>query len=193
MPGQTPGRDQIIASNVFALKAMVDAAGGEAIILPIAPDREDALAAAMAEMLKADIAVTIGGASVGDHDLVGRVGERLGLERAFYKLAMRPGKPLIAGSLGAVPYLGLPGNPVSAIVTGHLFLVPMVKRWLGLEDVQPKRVSARLAQDVGPIGTTDAFHARAAGRRQRHALCAARQLAAQCAVRRQRAAGTALG
>ena len=152
MPGQNPGRDQIIASNVFAVKAMVDAAGGEAVILPIAPDREDALASAMADMLKADIAVTIGGASVGDHDLVGRVGERLGLDRAFYKLAMRPGKPLIAGSLGVVPYLGLPGNPVSAIVTGHLFLVPMVKRWLGLEDVQPRRVSARLTQDVGPTG-----------------------------------------
>jgi len=74
------------------------------------------------------------------------------MQRAFYKIAMRPGKPLIAGSLGAVPYLGLPGNPVSAIVTGHLFLVPVVKRWLGLTEVLPARLTARLTQDVGPTG-----------------------------------------
>lgn len=152
MPGEAPGRDQIIASNVFALKAMIDAAGGEGVILPIAPDRLDALEAAMRALAQADIAVTIGGASVGDHDLVGRVGEALGMKRAFYKIAMRPGKPLIAGALGGVPYLGLPGNPVSAIVTGHLFLVPMVKRWLGLAEVLPERLTARLAQDVGPTG-----------------------------------------
>lgn len=152
MPGEDPGRDQIIASNVFALKAMVDAAGGEGLILPIAPDRIDALEAAMRDLARADIAVTIGGASVGDYDLVGQVGAGLGLQRAFYKISMRPGKPLIAGSLGAVPYLGLPGNPVSAIVTGHLFLVPMVQRWLGLAEVGPRRVTARLAQDVGPTG-----------------------------------------
>lgn len=152
MPGEAPGPDQIIASNIFALKAMVDAAGGEGVILPIAPDREDSLEAAMAEMAKADIAVTIGGASVGDYDLVGKVGAGLGMERAFYKIAMRPGKPLIAGRLGAVPYLGLPGNPVSAIVTGHLFLTPLVRRWQGLTEALPTRLMARLAQDVGPTG-----------------------------------------
>jgi len=152
MPGEEPGPDQIIASNVFALKAMVDAAGGEGVILPIAPDRLDALEAAMRALAGADLAVTIGGASVGDHDLVGRVGEGLGMRRAFYKIAMRPGKPLIAGALGDVPCLGLPGNPVSAIVTGHLFLVPMVKRWLGLSDVLPRRVMARLGTNVGATG-----------------------------------------
>lgn len=152
MPGQEPGRDQIIASNTFALKAMVDAAGGEGLILPIAPDDEAALAEAMASMAGMDFAVTIGGASVGDHDLVGRVGEGLGLQRAFHKIAMRPGKPLIAGRLGAVPYLGLPGNPVSAIVTGHLFLIPMLRRLLGLADVLPRTIPARLGADTGPTG-----------------------------------------
>lgn len=152
MPGAAPGRDQIIASNVYALKAMVEAAGGEGVILPIAPDRLDALETAMRRLMQADIAVTIGGASVGDHDLVGQVGAALGLERAFYKIAMRPGKPLIAGALGGVPYLGLPGNPVSAVVTGHLFLVPMVRRWLGLTEVLPPRVLAELTQDVGLTG-----------------------------------------
>ncbi|MCB2111843.1 MAG: molybdopterin molybdenumtransferase MoeA, partial [Rhodobacteraceae bacterium] len=149
MPGESPGRDQIIASNTFALKAMVDAAGGEGLILPIAPDDRAALEAAMADLARADIAVTIGGASVGDYDLVGQVGEALGMTRAFYKISMRPGKPLIAGSLGDVPYVGLPGNPVSAIVTGHLFLLPMVRRMLGLRDALPQTVSARLAGDVG--------------------------------------------
>ena len=153
MPGETPGADQIIASNIFALKAMVDAAGGDGLILPIAPDREEALEEAMRAMADADIAVTIGGASVGDYDLVGKVGTALGMDRAFYKISMRPGKPLIAGRLGPVPYLGLPGNPVSAIVTGHLFLVPMVRRWQGLPDALPPRVTARLSQDVGPTGT----------------------------------------
>lgn len=157
MPGADPGPDQIIASNTYALKAMVDAAGGEGVILPIAPDNETALARAMADLAQADIAVTIGGASVGDHDLVGRVGAALGLDRAFHKIAMRPGKPLIAGRFGAVPYLGLPGNPVSAIVTGHLFLVPMVRRWLGLEDVLPRPQMARLAAATGPTGPRTHF------------------------------------
>ena len=74
------------------------------------------------------------------------------MKRAFHKIAMRPGKPLIAGALGAVPYLGLPGNPVSAIVTGHLFLLPMVRRWLGLLDVLPRTVPAQLACDTGATG-----------------------------------------
>ncbi|MEZ5751521.1 MAG: molybdopterin molybdotransferase MoeA [Paracoccaceae bacterium] len=153
MPGQVPGADQIIASNIFALKAMVDAAGGEGVILPIAPDDRAALHAAMAAMAQADVAVTIGGASVGDYDLVGQVGEELGLERAFYKISMRPGKPLIAGSFaGGTPYLGLPGNPVSAIVTGHLFLVPLVRRLLGQSSVMPIEVPATLAADTGPTG-----------------------------------------
>lgn len=151
-PGDTPGPDQIIASNTYALKAMVDQAGGEGVILPIAPDREDDLRVAMASLAQADLAVTIGGASVGDHDLVGRVGASLGLDRAFHKIAMRPGKPLIAGRFGTVPYLGLPGNPVSAIVTGHLFLVPMVRRWLGLEQVLPRPIRATLGADTGPTG-----------------------------------------
>ncbi|PWE28431.1 molybdopterin molybdenumtransferase MoeA [Pararhodobacter marinus] len=152
MPGENPGPDQIIASNTFALKAMVDQAGGEGVILPIAPDRRDALEAAMAEAAQADIAVTIGGASVGDYDLVGQVGEALGMQRAFYKIAMRPGKPLIAGTLSGKPYLGLPGNPVSAVVTAHLFLLPMVRRWLGQAAVGPARMTARLGAAVGPTG-----------------------------------------
>jgi molybdopterin molybdotransferase len=149
MPGETPRADQIIASNGFALKAMVEAAGGQARMLPIAPDDEAALAHVLRLAATADLIVTIGGASVGDHDLVGRVA---GLEHSFWKLALRPGKPLMAGRLNGVPMLGLPGNPVSAIVCGHLFLVPMVRAMLGDPSPAPRPRQARLALDLPANG-----------------------------------------
>lgn len=141
MPGEDPAPDQIIASNSFALKAMVEAGGGLARLLPIARDTEAKLATVLGLAAEADLIVTIGGASVGDHDLVGRVA---GLEHSFWKLALRPGKPLLAGRLNGVPLLGLPGNPVSAIVCGHLFLLPMVRAMLGRPDAAPKPRQARL-------------------------------------------------
>ncbi|OZA07175.1 MAG: molybdopterin molybdenumtransferase MoeA, partial [Rhodobacterales bacterium 17-64-5] len=113
MPGEDPRPDQIIASNSFALKAMVEGAGGVARMLPIARDTEAALAAVLALAEGADLIVTSGGASVGDHDLVGQIS---GLAVSFWKIAMRPGKPLLAGRWNGVPMLGLPGNPVSALV-----------------------------------------------------------------------------
>ena len=146
MPGETPAPDQIIASNTFALAAMIEAAGGEARMLPIARDTE-----------VADLIVTIGGASVGDHDLVGKVAGDLGLERAFWKIAMRPGKPLMAGRIMGVPMLGLPGNPVSAIVCGHLFLLPMLRAMLGLSDCAPPILRARLATDQPANGPRSHF------------------------------------
>ena len=151
MPGETPRADQIIASNAFALKAMVEAEGAEARLLPIARDTGAALAAVLGLAEGADLVVTIGGASVGDHDLVGRVADRLGMERAFYRIAMRPGKPLMAGRLRGVPLLGLPGNPVSAIVCGHLFLLPMLRAMQGLV-AAPVTRRAVLAEAVGPNG-----------------------------------------
>lgn len=153
MPGGTLGPDQIVSSNSFALKAMVEASGARARLLPIAADTEESLRTVFVLATGADLIVTIGGASVGDHDLVGRVAESLGMERAFWKIAMRPGKPLMAGRLGSgTPLLGLPGNPVSAIVCAHLFLLPMVRRMLGLADVLPVIARARLAVDLPPGG-----------------------------------------
>jgi molybdopterin molybdotransferase len=149
MPGEDPRPDQIIASNSFALKAMVEAEGGEARLLPIARDTETELATVLSLAADADLIVTIGGASVGEHDLVGQVA---GLERAFWKIAMRPGKPLIAGRLNGVPMLGLPGNPVSAIVCGHLFLLPMVRAMLGHPAPAPTPLQARLAVDLPANG-----------------------------------------
>lgn len=152
MPGEIPGPDQIVASNLFALAAMAEAEGAEVRMLPIARDSEDALRQVFDLAHGADLIVTIGGASVGDHDLVGKVAADLGLERAFWKIAMRPGKPLMAGRLGQSLMLGLPGNPVSAIVCGHLFLLPMLRAMQGLPAAPAATARAVLAEDVGPAG-----------------------------------------
>jgi molybdopterin molybdotransferase len=152
MPGEDPAPDQIIASNTFALAAMIEAAGGEARMLPIARDTEASLRAVFALTQGCDLIVTVGGASVGDHDHVGRVASDLGLERAFWKIAMRPGKPLMAGRVLGIPMLGLPGNPVSAIVCGHLFLIPMLKAMLGLPDPAPQTLTAALGEDLPANG-----------------------------------------
>mgnify|MGYP001764920222 CR=1 FL=1 len=152
MPGETPRPDQIIASNGFALKAMAEAEGAEVRMLPIARDTEAELATVFGLAEGADLIVTIGGASVGDHDLVGKVAGDLGLERAFYKVAMRPGKPLMAGRMMGAAMLGLPGNPVSAIVCGHLFLLPLIRAMLGLSPAHPLR-RATLGADVDANGS----------------------------------------
>ena len=149
MPGEDPRPDQIIASNSFALKAMIEAEGGIARLLPIARDNEAELATVLGLAEGADLIVTIGGASVGDHDLVGKAA---GLQHSFWKIAMRPGKPLMAGRLDGVPMLGLPGNPVSAIVCGHLFLLPMVRAMLGDPAPAPQTRRARLAVDLPANG-----------------------------------------
>ncbi len=157
MPGETPGPDQIIASNTFGLKAMLEDAGAQARILPIARDSEASLHTAFDLARGADLIVTVGGASVGDHDLVAPVAEQLGMERAFYKIAMRPGKPLMAGRLGDAAMVGWPGNPVSALVCGALFLVPMVRAMLGYGTQAPALRSARLATDIGANGPREHY------------------------------------
>ena len=133
LPGQTIGPDQIVASNSFAIAAFTQAAGGEPLDLGIAADTVEALEARIvaAREAKADVIVTLGGASVGDHDLVKPALARQGMELSFWKIAMRPGKPLIHGHVGDTAILGLPGNPVSAIVCGALFLVPLIRALSG--------------------------------------------------------------
>ena len=152
MPGEEPGPDQIIASNGFALAAMAEAEGAAVRVLPIARDDEASLRAVLDLAAGADLVVTIGGASVGDHDLVASVAGAMGLERSFYKVAMRPGKPLMAGRLGGSAMLGLPGNPVSSIVCGHIFMLPMIRRMLGADVVLPTLRRARLTQPLAANG-----------------------------------------
>lgn len=143
-PGATPAMGQIISSNDLAIAALAQQAGSEPQILPIAKDSEDSLRAGFAAAQGADLLVTIGGASVGDHDLIGKVALEMGLQRAFYKVAMRPGKPLMAGKLDGIPMLGLPGNPVSAMVCAILFMQPLIAAMQGL-DRKPRLRKARLA------------------------------------------------
>ncbi|MGR3383204.1 molybdopterin molybdotransferase MoeA [Roseovarius indicus] len=157
MPGEDPGPDQIIASNTFGLKAMLEEMGATARLLPIARDNTASLETAFDLAEGADLVVTIGGASVGDHDLVGDVAASLGMERSFYKVRMRPGKPLMAGRMGQAAMVGLPGNPVSAMVCGHVFLAPMIRLMLGLGATPAPRRSARLAQDIDRGGPREHY------------------------------------
>ncbi|PRZ47895.1 gephyrin-like molybdotransferase Glp [Tritonibacter scottomollicae] len=145
MPGEVPGPDQIIVSNTFGLKAMFEEHGAEVRMLPIARDTDASLRTAFGLAADADLVVTIGGASVGDHDLVAGVAESLGLQRAFYKVAMRPGKPLMAGRFGTGAMVGLPGNPVSAMICGRVFVVSMLQAMLGLSTAEEAPAQASLA------------------------------------------------
>jgi molybdopterin molybdotransferase len=135
-PGETLGPDQIIASNSFSVAALVEAAGGEPLDLGIAKDELGAIEKAIgsARAVAADLLVTLGGASVGDHDLVKPALAKQGMELNFWKIAMRPGKPVIHGRLGPMIILGLPGNPVAAFVAGLVFLVPLVRALSGDPD-----------------------------------------------------------
>ncbi len=145
MPGTPIGVSQIVCSNGISLAALIQACGGEAIDLGIAADNRDALAAMATGARGADILVTTGGASVGEHDLVREVLGQQGLELDFWKIAMRPGKPLIFGRIGGVPMLGLPGNPVSTLVCAAIFLVPALERMQGLAQSDAPGPSAILA------------------------------------------------
>ena len=143
-PGEDPGPDQIIASNSHGLAALLAQHGAIPRLLPIARDTHESLALAFRLAEGADLIVTIGGASVGDHDLVGAAAADHGMDRAFYKVAMRPGKPLMAGRIGDAVMIGLPGNPVSAMVCGHIFLLPVVRAMLGLGQAEAPRSTAML-------------------------------------------------
>ena len=143
-PGDASGPNQIICSNNLALAAEIEAAGGEASDLGIAADTVESLRRLAAGAAGADLLVTMGGASVGDHDLVQKALGGAGLEVDFWKIAMRPGKPLIFGRLGDMPMLGLPGNPVSALVCAHIFLYPLIDRMLGGDGAPRPRMTARL-------------------------------------------------
>ena len=147
-PGEPVGPNQIISSNSAALMAMVEERGGAPVDLGIAADNEASLTALAAGAQGADILLTVGGASVGDHDLVQSVLGKEGLEVGFWKIAMRPGKPLIFGHFKGAVMLGLPGNPVSALVCATLFLVPLLRTMLGLSPVELPRASAQLGADV---------------------------------------------
>ena len=148
LPGEDLRPSDIVSSNTFALDGLVRACGGVPVSLGIAADDIGSIRAHAAGAIRADILVTTGGASVGDHDLVQVALGDVGLQVDFWQIAMRPGKPLIFGRLGDTPMLGFPGNPVSSMVCGALFLKPALAAMLGIADVEPQMETAILGTDL---------------------------------------------
>jgi molybdopterin molybdotransferase len=148
MPGEPIPPGGIVSSNSHALGALVRAAGGEAMILPVARDEQSAIGAVADAVAGMDMLVTTGGASVGDHDLVIAALQARGMTLDFWQIAMRPGKPLLFGQLGVTPVLGLPGNPVSAMVCAILFLLPALARLSGQPAAPPPVSTAFLGTSV---------------------------------------------
>ena len=147
MPGEPLGPTQIVSSNGPGLAAAVEGMGGEAVHLGIAKDTRQSLDSMIGAAAGCDLLVTTGGASVGDYDLVQDALRDAGLDLGFYTVAMRPGKPMMFGNLKGVPVLGLPGNPVSAMIGSVIFLRPMVRAMLGLSTAT-ETVTARLGRDL---------------------------------------------
>lgn len=149
-PGSTLELGQIVFSNGFALSALVRGEGAEANDLGIARDKVDAIAAKVREARNwgADVLLTTGGASVGEHDLVQRALAAEGLDLSFWRVALRPGRPMMHGKVGAMQVLGVPGNPVSSYVCSFLFLVPLIRRLAGRADAELTPEPARLGRDL---------------------------------------------
>jgi molybdopterin molybdotransferase len=150
MPGETPGPGQIVYSNGYALRALARAEGADVIDLGIAADTLEATQSGIrrAREAGAEILITTGGASVGDHDLVKKALDAEKVAMAFWRIAMRPGKPLMHGRLGDMRVIGLPGNPVSSYVCAFLFLVPLIRRLCGRLAIHHTSESALLGRGL---------------------------------------------
>ncbi|SFH73465.1 molybdopterin molybdotransferase MoeA [Bradyrhizobium sp. cf659] len=151
MPGTTPGAGQIVYSNGYALHALARQEGADTVDLGVAADTLEATTAGIrrARESGADILITTGGASVGDHDLVQQALRDEGIAMAFWKIAMRPGKPMMHGRLGTMGVIGLPGNPVSSYVCAFLFMVPLIRALSGRAVIHHRRERAVLGRDLG--------------------------------------------
>jgi molybdopterin molybdotransferase len=151
MPGTAPDHGQIVYSNGYALHALARSEGADTVDLGIAADTLEATTAGIrrARESGADILITTGGASVGDHDLVQQALRTAGTSMAFWKIAIRPGKPMMNGRLGPMRVIGLPGNPVSSYVCGFLFMVPLIRALSGRQVIHHRRERAVLGRDVG--------------------------------------------
>jgi molybdopterin molybdotransferase len=151
MPGSTPRPGQIVYSNGYALRALARAEGADTIDLGVAADTVESTTAGIrrAREAGADILVTTGGASVGDHDLVKESLEAENFTIAFWKIAMRPGKPMMHGRLGGMRVVGVPGNPVSSYVCTFLFVVPLIRALSGRKTLHHARETAVLGRDLG--------------------------------------------
>jgi molybdopterin molybdotransferase len=156
-PGEIPKSDQIIASNAFGIAALCEDCGAATRILPIAQDNLKSIEYIMGLAQDADVIITIGGASVGKYDLVNAATNNLGIDKSFYKVAMRPGKPLMAGKINNTPIIGLPGNPVSALVCGYVFIKPLIRAMLGLERKGTPRLKALCSNPIPENGPREHY------------------------------------
>ena len=148
LPGENKKSSDIVSSNTFALAGLINASGGTALTLGIAKDEIQSIRDISEGAQGADILVTTGGASVGEHDLIQSALTEIGLKIKFWKIAMRPGKPLIYGRLNNIPMLGFPGNPVSSMVCAILFLKPVLAAMLGLAEIEPKLENGLLGKEL---------------------------------------------
>ena len=148
---------ETVNSNGPMIAALLQQAGATITAQVTVRDDKAALIDAIRSHKGADILITIGGASVGTHDLVGKAFAEEGMDLSFWKVAMRPGKPLISGRLGSTHILGLPGNPVSAFVCAHVFAVPLVKRLTGHEITFPDYTRTRLCEPLAQNGPRTHF------------------------------------
>ena len=156
-PNTKPKFGQIICSNSYGIKALLEKNGVIAKILPIAKDNIASLETAFELAKNSDIVITTGGASVGDHDLVQQVAKKIGIKSAFYKVAMRPGKPLMAGRCNSFTFVGLPGNPVSSMICSQVFLKPMINKMLGLKYEKTKRTKYPLTNALKKNGSREHY------------------------------------
>jgi len=157
LPGEPLGPGQIYESNALMLSAALAVAGAEIVGAPAVPDDESSLREALERGLECDVLVTSGGVSVGEHDLVREVERELGVEESFWRVAIKPGKPLAFGTRGETLVFGLPGNPVSALVGAELFVKPALRALQGLSEPLPRFEPGRLGSDLRRNSERDEF------------------------------------
>lgn len=156
-PGESPKPDQIIASNAYGIAALCEECGAEPRILPIAQDNLKSIEYIIGLAQDADLIITIGGASVGKYDLINEATNNFGIDKSFHKVAMRPGKPLMAGKINETALVGLPGNPVSALVCGYVFIRPLIQAMLGLEKKSAPRLMAPCSTSLPKNGPREHY------------------------------------
>ena len=156
-PGESPKPDQIIASNAYGIAALCEECGAEPRILPIAQDNLKSIEYIIGLAQDADLIITIGGASVGKYDLINEATNNFGVDKSFHKVAMRPGKPLMAGKINETAIVGLPGNPVSALVCGYVFIRPLIQAMLGLEKKSAPRLMAPCSTSLPKNGPREHY------------------------------------
>jgi molybdopterin molybdotransferase len=157
LPGETPNSDQIIASNAYGVASLCEECGAQARILPIAQDSLESIEYVIGLAQDSDLIITIGGASVGKYDLVNQAIDNCGFDKSFHKIAMRPGKPLMAGKIKDTVIVGLPGNPVSALVCGYVFIKPLIQAMLGLERKRTPQLMGLCATSVPKNGPREHY------------------------------------